>query len=96
MFRPHVSGVLENQVGQLLDMSFGRKEVDWPCGLGRLDGRGPGGPWQDPCLHFGWNKDFGCGLWMEKNKQKVMQGETQRDIKIIPTIYYAPVVCQVI
>lgn len=55
MFHPHASGVLENQVGELLDVSFGRKEVDWPCGLGRQDGRGPGGPWQDPCLHFGWN-----------------------------------------
>lgn len=49
-----------------------------------------------PMPSFWMELDLGCGLWMEKNKQKVMQGETQRDIKIIPTICYAPVVCQVL
>ena len=50
-----VPGVLENQVGQLLEMSVGRKEVDRPCGLGRLAWRGTGRPWQGPHLNSGWN-----------------------------------------
>lgn len=69
-------------------MTLRRKAADWPCGTGRLDGRA-----RDLGVHFGWSWGFGCGLWIEENEQQDMQGETQRDTKIIPAIYEAPV-CQ--